>query len=66
MENQRGGIIQFSVMIWGTRSSNRSTPVVITSSSDGGIKNGVIDDGSDSLKSSSAAQQRVAVDHGET
>jgi hypothetical protein len=42
-----------------------SIPEVITSSSEGGIKNGVTVEGIDSLNSSSADQQRAAVDQGE-
>ena len=37
------------MMMCGTRSSSKSTPVVITSSSEGGIKNGVMEDGRESL-----------------
>jgi len=53
-------------MMCGTFSSSpsRSTLIVIASSTDPGIKNLATGAGSESLKVSSAAQQRVAVDHG--
>ena len=54
-----------SLRICGTLSSSKSTPAVMTSSIAGVIKNGTTVLGSESLKLSRAAQQRVAVAHGE-
>ena len=65
-ENQRGGMIHVSEMMCGTRCSNSSESSEIASEKLSGMKKGMMLLGSEFLKSSTAAQQRRAVDQGDT